>query len=361
MLQLEKELSEVSKVTTNYTERKIVDGLISIIVPIYNVEPYLKKALDSLLNQTYENIQIICINDCSPDNCKNILEEYRERLDGLYIKIEEWDVDNNYKSIMQEENLSNKFIFIDFMENQGVAIARNTGVEISTGEYIGFLEPDDFVDNMFFEKLYKNGKEKNADAVKGRIKYGDNPEKIRLDKMVEKDKIYFQYHFWSAIYKSTFLKKNHIDFTPKVYSAQDRYICLATAILANKIELVDDVFYNYIRNSDSLDSVYKNFKTAKNLIFERKRLFHFVNQNIDKISVDNYIYLFREYLLIFSKNDNPLIIYLQSLFILECWKKIYRPYKRYLIEKIDMKLYKALECENMNELFIYIYNKFAPR
>jgi glycosyltransferase involved in cell wall biosynthesis len=83
------------------------------IVPIYNVEPYLRRCLDSLVNQTLKDIEIICINDCSPDKSLIILKEYAGK-------------DNRIK-------------IIDFEKNQGVSVARNSGMKIAKGEYIGLL------------------------------------------------------------------------------------------------------------------------------------------------------------------------------------------------------------------------------
>ena len=92
---------------------------ISVIVPVYNVEKYLKRCLNSLVNQTYTNIEIICVNDGSKDNSLNILNEYAQK-------------DNRIVVISQE--------------NQGQGIARNKGLEIAKGDYIGFIDPDDFID-----------------------------------------------------------------------------------------------------------------------------------------------------------------------------------------------------------------------
>ena len=102
---------------------------LSVIIPIYNVEQYLRKCLDSVCNQTLEDIEIICINDCSPDNSLEILKEYQKN-------------DNRIK-------------IIDFKENRGVAAARNEAIKIAKGEYIGFVDSDDWIDLDFYEKLYK--------------------------------------------------------------------------------------------------------------------------------------------------------------------------------------------------------------
>ena len=110
----------------------------SVIVPVYNVEKYLKECLDSLVNQTLQDFGIICINNGSTDGSLNILKEYAQK-------------DKRIKIINQE--------------NKGLSAARNCGIEVATGEYIGFIDSDDYVDINFYENLYKRGKETDSDIV----------------------------------------------------------------------------------------------------------------------------------------------------------------------------------------------------
>lgn len=102
---------------------------VSVIIPVYNTEKFLRKCLDSVCNQTLQDIEIICINDCSTDGSSEILREYAGK-------------DNRIK-------------LIELFENGGAAKARNIGIDIAHGEYIGFVDSDDFVDLDFYEKLYK--------------------------------------------------------------------------------------------------------------------------------------------------------------------------------------------------------------
>jgi glycosyltransferase involved in cell wall biosynthesis len=110
---------------------------VSIIVPVYNIENYLEKCLDSLINQTLSDIQIIIINDGSNDNSDNIIKKY--------------NYDNRIKYIKKE--------------NGGLSDARNTGLQYVDGEYIGFVDGDDYVDVTMFEKMYTVAKNINADMV----------------------------------------------------------------------------------------------------------------------------------------------------------------------------------------------------
>ena len=91
---------------------------VSIIMPIYNVEKYIKQSLDSVVNQTLKDIEIICVNDCTPDKSFEIVKEYAVR--------------------------DSRFVLIENETNQGQGVARNRALDIATGEYIMFLDPDDW-------------------------------------------------------------------------------------------------------------------------------------------------------------------------------------------------------------------------
>ena len=217
---------------------------ISVIVPIYNTEKWIRRCLDSLVGQTLQNIEIICIDDGSPDNCGEICREYATRDSRILI-------------------LSQK--------NGGVSVARNAGLAIATGEYIGFVDADDSVDPDFFEKLYSKAISTNADIVKGQ-KYQINPRimattlvqfllkkigKIQMlngNGKIKKNRGHFNYTFWTAIYKRDFLFKYGIDFPTGIITAQDSLFLTKAVVLANKVELVNGAYYNYFRRPDSADS-----------------------------------------------------------------------------------------------------------
>lgn len=112
---------------------------VSIIVPVYNVEPYLSTALDSLLNQTLSEIEIICVDDCSTDGSSKILSDYAKK-------------DNRITVITQPKNM-------------GEVVAKYTGAKFATAQYIGTLDPDDWVDTKMYETLYHKAIETNANAV----------------------------------------------------------------------------------------------------------------------------------------------------------------------------------------------------
>ncbi len=109
---------------------------ISVVIPVYKVEKYLKRCLDSVINQTYKNIEIICIDDGSPDNCPAILDEYAKK-------------DNRIKVVHQK--------------NMGLSGARNAGIDLAKGEYIGFVDSDDYIAPDMYEKLYNALIKEDAD------------------------------------------------------------------------------------------------------------------------------------------------------------------------------------------------------
>lgn len=103
--------------------------VISVIVPIYNVEPYIRRCIDSIITQTYHNLEIILVDDGSPDNCGRICDEYAQ-------------IDNR--------------IVVIHRSNGGLSAARNTGLDICTGEYVGFVDSDDYIHPTMYQKLYDN-------------------------------------------------------------------------------------------------------------------------------------------------------------------------------------------------------------
>ena len=111
---------------------------ISVIVPVYKVEPYLRKCLDSIVNQTYRNLEIILVDDGSPDNCGAICDEYAAG-------------DGRIRVIHQE--------------NGGVSSARNAGLSAVTGEWVGWVDSDDWIEPDMYEYLLKNALEQNADIA----------------------------------------------------------------------------------------------------------------------------------------------------------------------------------------------------
>ena len=203
----------------------------SVIIPVYNVEKYLTAALESVINQTFSDIEIICINDGSTDNSFAILENYAQK-------------DSRIKLINQH--------------NQGVSAARNTGIEAACGEYIMFLDPDDTYDLTLCEKvvekintetpdivMWGHNKICNTDIVDKNcyctgLEYLINNPNASLDKF-----IVLQVYIWDKAFKKEFLEKNNIKFALGIKQAEDLIFCLLSFYAKPKYSYIPQVLYFY--------------------------------------------------------------------------------------------------------------------
>ena len=207
---------------------------ISVIIPIYNMEKYLKECLNSVINQTLKDIEIICVNDGSIDNSLTILKEYEKK-------------DKRIKIINQK--------------NSGVAIARNRAIDISKGEFIAFLDSDDkIINNASLENLYYTAVNNNVLISGGNSISYINGKKKRLDHFKKGGIVYYTdfqkpYYFWKYIYNSKFLKENKIYFPN--YSCFEDPIFFVKAMNEAKIfyALPQDV--HYYRASDRIKKMNK--------------------------------------------------------------------------------------------------------
>jgi len=205
---------------------------VSVIIAVYNVEPYLKRSMDSVCNQTLKDIEVICINDASTDNSLDILREYEQK-------------DSRIKVINLEKN-------------SGAAVARNRGLEIATGEYLGFIDPDDEIVLNYYEELYKKAKEEDADIVKAKRKNINIDGTVfysLLDEIIkEKGKYYFTYEWTTAIYKRKLITNNNICFPKECRKAQDVVFLMKVLFKSNKFVQINNVEYLYYKRNDSLNS-----------------------------------------------------------------------------------------------------------
>lgn len=199
---------------------------VSIVVPIYQVADYLPRCLDSLIQQTLTDIEIICVNDCSPDNSAAILATYASK--------------------------DPRIIIINHEINQYTAQARNSGLDMATGEYIAFVDGDDYLDLDFCEKLYNLAESEQADIAKGILKtiQMDGTVQITDDtEIVRRNKFIHRFAHPVAIYKLAMLRQHQLRFIVDCIVWQ-----MQTIYYANKIACRNDCYYNYVRHTNSCDT-----------------------------------------------------------------------------------------------------------
>lgn len=235
---------------------------VSVIIPVYNTEKYLRKCLDSVCNQTLSDIEIICVNDCSTDNSFEILKEYALKDDRIKL--------------------------IDFKENKGAAVARNTGIDEAKGEYIGFVDSDDFIDLDFYEKLYNKAIETGADVTKSNLIFEnfcneDNNKEYHNLQEVRINKLNLN-HIPTTLIKKSFLINNKIAFPEILKNAEDSVFEVMVGAKANKIEIVGSVFYHYNYNNLSLNNSTKySFSKIENIIYSFSMVIDILNtENVDE-------------------------------------------------------------------------------
>lgn len=203
---------------------------ISVIIPVYNAQEYLKRCLDSVCNQTLKDIEIICIDDCSSDNSAEILKEYSKDYHNLKV--------------------------VRLEKNQGESVARNTGIYLAQGQYLAFVDNDDEVDLDFCEKLYGKAEETGADIIKGQaIEIEYDGKKHFIKQLGENDdKLLFLTYWWTAIYKKSLILKNNISFPIDCILGGDLLFLNQALIYAHDLQIVNGVYYHYYRREDSGDS-----------------------------------------------------------------------------------------------------------
>ncbi len=240
---------------------------ISVVVPVYNVEKYLKECIDSIINQTLEDIEIICVNDGSTDSSLEILNDYAKK-DSRIIVI-------------------NK-------SNSGYGHTMNMGLNAASGEYIGIIESDDFADKNMFEDLYKLAKEYDADIVKGdwynywsKNKFARKNNRISSAKTLkltnskqDKSLLRINPSVWSAIYKKEFLNKYNIRFleTPGA-SYQDLAFSFKIFALAERVILTDKAYLYY--RQDNMNSSVKSKTKVYCVCDEYEEIDRFLEQYPD--------------------------------------------------------------------------------
>ena len=243
------------------------ESLISIIIPIYKVEKYLNNCLDSIINQTYRNLEIILVDDGSPDNCPNICDEYAKK---------------------------DSRIVVIHKENGGLSSARNAGLDVCTGDYISFIDSDDFVSKGFIKVLYDSLTINKADIsecefsdfVDSEQDTIDNTDLNNKDNSID-SKVYSSREMqlnllndayvnhvvvWNKLYKKSLFE--NIRF-PNGKVHEDEYVTYKVFSEAKAIVYINKQLYYYRKSSNSITG--SNF-SAKRLVvldaYEEKKVFY---------------------------------------------------------------------------------------
>lgn len=244
------------------------EELISVVLPIYNVEKYLERCLNSVVNQTYNNLEIILVDDGSIDSCPQICEDFKKK-------------DDRIKVIHKE--------------NAGLGKARNTGIEEATGEYICFFDSDDYIALETIEKAYKLAKSTEADIVTfGYVnidKYGDVAkvviprtkksiyegnevqEKFLPDMIASNPKTgeitNLHMSAWASFYSKSLIEKVNWRFvSEREIISEDIYSLLVLYHSVKKVAVMSEALYFYCENENSLTNTYRKDR------YEKIRCFH---------------------------------------------------------------------------------------
>lgn len=209
--------------------------LISIIVPVYNVEKYLKKCVDSIVNQTYKNLEIILVDDGATDNSGKMCDELAK-------------TDNRIK--------------VYHKENGGLSDARNYGVERAIGEYIGFVDSDDYIDEEMYEKLYGAIKKEDVDVAECNFKfiYTNRVSNYTEDNyylVMNRDEYIKEYIIMNKLFGSACTKLIRSDLAkkikfPKGKLYEDSFYSLELMKKAKNFVIFDSPYYNYVMRENSI-------------------------------------------------------------------------------------------------------------
>ena len=224
-------------------------SLISVIIPVYNVEPYIRQCLDSVVNQTYKNLEIIIVDDGSPDNCGAICDEYAAK---------------------------DKRIQVIHKANGGVGAARNDGIQAAAGEWIAFADSDDWLETNYFEQMVdsvpSNGVdvicasghiiEKRSGAETARIFYAYDEGIVNRQTLIKKTLVpgygVMEQHRWSCLsvswnklYRCSFLKKEHIEYDIVLQAFEDVLFNLHVFERAAAVVACECTGYHYRDNVET--------------------------------------------------------------------------------------------------------------
>jgi glycosyltransferase involved in cell wall biosynthesis len=318
---------------------------VSVIIPVYNTAPYLRRCLDSVVGQTLRDIEIICVNDGSTDESGEILQEYAEQDDRIRI--------------------------IYFKENKGVSVARNAGIEITQGEYLGFVDSDDYPELNFYEKLYSKIIINNADVAKGNYRYWSHdgnplPIDYSLNERIREFKTNFSFAFCSAIYKRKLIFDNKINFPIDQIDIEDPIFSLKVALLCNRIEIIDNAVINIVINKSSSTCKIPDIKRIFSKLKGLSKIIDIINTN-NIIEKKSYAFIVAFWFKIIveasTRNKTELAYRIMVANVYDIFKKVkFRNYCASTFEELSIyELFLVLKTEKIVVLSGYIVKFYDER
>lgn len=310
-----------------------MEELISIIVPVYNVEEYLEKCVESIINQTYKNIEIILVDDGATDNSGKICDELGKKDDR---------------------------IIVIHKANGGLSDARNAGLKIAKGEYIGFVDSDDYIAEDMFETLYNLNKKYNSEIsivsyyeiYKGRvIGVRDSKNLEELTKLEAIRELLIDTNIQSYAWNKLFKKEL---FDGLEFPTNKNFEDIATTLLlfekANKVVLLEDPKYYYVRRDNSIIGVrnYKTYKDYLDVIYDKYNYLDGKYEELDLYNAYNYII-------------NMIWVYtiIVTFELDEVYKEFVKQYDLFekLINKYGNNITDKLDNYNKSVLYMMLLNK----
>ena len=244
----------------------MVNVKVSVIVPVYNPGDGFKKCLQSLQNQTLKETEIIFIDDCGTDEAMSTAREAAQK-------------DQRIRLLYNQQNM-------------GSGPSRNRGIDAAKGEYLAFIDPDDYIDEDFLELLYKKGKSNNADIIKGEVlKVKENGSRIktyyptlnaRIRKGLEAGRqlcFLFLHSHCTALYRREWVEESGARYGSSS-NAEDTTFQLRVCYGSPRIEFVDDAFYYYVERHGSADSTFTEAAMQGHIVSIREKL-EFLQSHFD--------------------------------------------------------------------------------
>ncbi|MDR2457303.1 MAG: glycosyltransferase [Clostridiales Family XIII bacterium] len=291
---------------------------VSIIIPVWNTEPYLRRCLDSVVNQTLKDLEIICVNDASPDSSAEILQEYAQK-------------DSRIKIVTHNKN-------------QGLSAARNTGVDVCTGEYVYFIDSDDWIDLDYLERMVRVIDDKKLDVVANNSVFEvveDVFKKIPNSWLREKS---FPM-VCTYLFRKTFLNKFKPEIFPVGLKHEDVYFYYTAIKTLNSLEVINGhVYYYYHRSNGSITTELLAGKISYYdiiTVVERIYQYYLTNNLLDTYSVPILVI---ECFLMRSTDKDEFILRI-NLFLKKISKDIFDRYYLYTDHELGF-MNDILESKN---------------